>query len=142
MSEENKDIVRRVYAEIVESGNMGVADDLLAPDYANRSPMPGEPPGREGEKERVGLTRAAFPDATLTIEDMIAEGDRVAVRRTFRGTHKGEFMGIAPTGKQVAISGISIFRIAEGKVVEGWVEPGYVGILHHLGAVPTQGQPG
>ena len=138
MSEENKIIVRRLYSEVLEGGNIDVADDLLDTGYVNHSPLPEEPPGAKGAKKRFVLTRDAFPDATLTIESMISEGDMVAVRRTFRGTHKGEFLGIIPTGKEIEIPGISIFRISEGKILEGWVEPGYVGILYSLNAIPTQ----
>lgn len=85
---------------------------------------------------------AAFPDLRLTVEDILAEGDRVAARVTFRGTHRGEFQGIPPTGRQVTFSSIELNRMAGGKVAEHWVELDLLGLLRQLGAVPTPGASG
>jgi predicted ester cyclase len=88
---------------------------------------------------KQGLTRAqaAFSDISITVEDQIAEGDKVVSRWTIRGTHKGEYMGIAPTGKQVTITGISIYRIEKGKIVEDWANSDMLGMLQQLGAIPS-----
>jgi steroid delta-isomerase-like uncharacterized protein len=81
--------------------------------------------------------RAAFPDTRMTIEDEIAEGDKVVIRWTIRGTHKGEYMGIAPTGKEVTVTGISVYRIERGKIVEDWSNNDMLGMLQQLGAIPS-----
>ncbi len=86
------------------------------------------------------MWRAGFPDLHITIEDIIAEGDKVATRATARGTHKGEFMNIPPTGKQVTVTSIAIQQIAGGKVVEVWVNIDHLGMMQQLGAVPPPGE--
>jgi predicted ester cyclase len=88
------------------------------------------------------MLRQAFPDGGVTIEEVIAEEDKVAVRFTYRGTHQGELMGIAPTGTQVTVSGMDINRIVEGKIAERWAVFDMLGILQQLGVVPTSGQGG
>jgi predicted ester cyclase len=93
------------------------------------------PPNREGEKRLLRMHRAAFADAEATIDDQIAEGDKVVTRWTFRSTHKGKFMGIAPTGKRVTITGINIHRIEGGKIVELWRQKDVLGLMQQLGAV-------
>ena len=133
--EENKALVRRI-AEAWDKGNLAVADKLLAPNFVAHN-LPARVAGdREGFKQAISMTRAAFPDFRLTVEDMVAEGDKVAYRMTWRGTHKGEYMGIAPTGKQVTVSGILIFRIEGSKIVEQWAEVDSMGMMQQLGVVP------
>jgi predicted ester cyclase len=88
------------------------------------------------------MSRSALPDFHSTLEDMIAEGDKVAERFTGRGTHKGEWMGIAPTGKQVTIQGMAIHRITDGKIVENWTNMDMLGVMVQLGVVPPPGQAG
>jgi steroid delta-isomerase-like uncharacterized protein len=105
-------------------------------------PDPHRVKGPEGVKQIVGVYRAAFPDLHLTIEDLIAEGDKVVVRFTARGTHQGDLMGVAPTGKEVTVTGISIVRIAEGKIVEEWENFDALGMMQQIGAVPPPAQPG
>ncbi len=97
MSEQNRAIVRRLYEEVFNQGNLGTADELLAPDARSHA---GPSPGPEGLKRHTSMLRAAFPDLHQSIEDVIAEGDKVVVRTTCTGTHVGEFMGIPPTGRQ------------------------------------------
>ena len=102
-TEQNKAIFRRMVEEIFNRGNMSLVDEFLAPDFIEREELPpGIPPGREGVKQMTIMFRSAFPDFKATIDDMIAEGDKVVVRMTWSGTHKGEFMGIPPTGKSVS----------------------------------------
>lgn len=122
MSEETKAIVRRVY-EIISTGDFGRAGEIVDPDAPDNEAIPGIAPEAkliETFEETFSEAREAFPDMRVTIEDMLAEGDRVAARVTMRGTHLGEFMGVAPTGKRVAVRAIDMFRIANGKIVEHW----------------------
>jgi steroid delta-isomerase-like uncharacterized protein len=137
MSEGNKNILRRLIEEVWNKGNLPVADELLAPTYVNHEPStPDVGRGPESEKKRATLYRTAFPDFRLTIEDLTAEGEIVTARWSCRGTHKGDLSGIAPTGKQFNISGISIARFAGGKMVEGWVNWDALGLMQQLGVVP------
>ena len=139
MSEANKTLVRRFYEEVFNKGNLAAIDEICSPNVVDHSLPPGLPAGIAGVKQLVGMYRAAFPDLALTIEDMIAEGDKVVVRWSGVGTHRGDLMGIAPTGKQVAISGIGIDRIANGKLAEHWERFDEMGMMQQLGIVPTPG---
>ncbi len=138
-AEEHKAIVRRVIEEGWNQGNLAVFDEANAPEYVDHAAIPGQGPGAEGYKQAVQMTRAAFPDLHLTIDDMIAEGDQVVTRWTARGTHQGALLGIPPTGKPVTITGIDILRIANGKVVERWAEDNGLALMQQLGVVPTPG---
>ena len=137
MSEGNKNVVRRLFEEVWNKGNLPVADELFTPNYDHHDPStPDFGRGPESEKKRATLYRTAFPDLRLTIEDIIAEGDAVMARWSCRGTHKGDLSGIAPTGKQFTISGVSIARIAGGKMAEGWINWDALGLMQQLGVVP------
>jgi steroid delta-isomerase-like uncharacterized protein len=131
----NKDIVRRVGVEPWE-GNLGVIDELVASDYVGHDPAQPEQHGPEGVKGFVTAYLAAFPDGRITIDDQFAERDLVATRWTGRGTQNGELMGIPPTGKEVTVSGITISRVKDGKVVEEWSNWDTLGMLQQLGVVP------
>ncbi len=136
MSEGNKFIIRRSFEELWNKGNLSLADDLFTPNYAHHDPStPDFGRGPESEKKRATLYRTAFPDLQLTIEDIIAEGQTVMARWSCRGTHKGDLSGIAPTGKQVTISGVSVARFTNGKMVEGWVNWDALGLMRQLGVV-------
>ncbi len=139
-AEENKRISIRLAEEAFSQGNLDVVDEIVADNYVNHDPAapPDLPPGREGVKALASFYRSAFPDAQLTIEDAIAEGDTVVTRWTGRGTHQGDFAGIPATGKQVTITGITIDRIEGGKIVESWNEYNQLGLLQQLGAIPEQ----
>jgi len=136
MSEANKSLVRRLIEEAVNKGNFNVLDEILSTDYVYREPTAGEKRDRAGYQEIVTTYRNAFPDIKLTIEEQIAEGDKVVTRTSGGGTHRGELFGTAPTGKRVSgISGIVVTRIANGKVVEdNWVYDA-LGMMRQLGAV-------
>jgi steroid delta-isomerase-like uncharacterized protein len=136
MSEQNKALARQVFEEVQSKGNVALVDDLVTGDYVGHTPL-GDIHGPEGAKQFDATLRAGFPDYQVTVEDQIAEGDRVATRWTCRGTHEGTFQGVPPTGKRVAISGITIFRIAGGKLVEGWTNPDLLSIMQQIGAVPA-----
>ena len=135
-SEQNKKIVRRAVEEPWK-GNLDVVDELTARDYIGHDPANPEPlRGPEGVKEFISSYRAAFPDARITVEEQLAEGDLVATRWSGRGTHEGELMGIQPTGKQVTVSGLTISRLKGGKIVEEYQNWDNFGMMQQLGAVP------
>ena len=137
MSEQNKAAQRRLYEEVFNKGNLSVIDEVVSPDIVDHNPGPGVPPTREGFKQFVSTNRAAFPDIRIEVNDILAEGEKVVARFTMRGTHRGELMGIAPTGKQVTVSGIDILRWEGGKAVEHWGNMDDLGLLQQLGVVPT-----
>lgn len=138
MSKQNKTIARKVFEDIQSQRNLALVDQLVAGDYVGHTPL-ADIHGPDGAKQFEAMLHEAFPDYQVTVEDQIAEGDEVATRWTCRGTHKGEFQGMPPTGKQVTMTGITIFRIANGKLVEGWTNPDLLGMLQQLGAVPAPG---
>src|SRR5947209_9301219 len=121
-AEENKALNHRFFEEFWDQKNLAVADELMAPDHVNHTAgsPPGLPPGPEGFKQFASVYFTAFPDLRITIDDLVAEGDKVVTRWTTRATHKGDLMGIPPTSKQVTITGITIDRIDGGKIVETW----------------------
>ncbi|PYU69987.1 MAG: ester cyclase [Acidobacteria bacterium] len=137
MSEGNKNIVRRLVEEVWNKGNLSVADEFFAPNYSHHDPStPDLGRGPESEKKRATLYRTAFPDLRLTIEDIIAEGETVTARWSCRGTHRGDLSGIGPTGNQINISGVTVARLSNGKMVEGWVNWDALGLMQQLGVVP------
>jgi predicted ester cyclase len=136
---ENKALLRRLYDEVFVNWNLDLVDELIGPEFVGHEMPPGTPPGPVGFKQFYGWLRSAFPDLRYTVDDVIAEGDRVVVRWTWSCTHKGEFMGIAPTGKQASVTGMAIYRVASGKCVERWVELGLLTLVQQLGAAPIQG---
>jgi steroid delta-isomerase-like uncharacterized protein len=120
VSEEGKTVARRLIEELFNTGNLELADQVLADDYVDHSPSHPDLPGPENVKRAVREWRAAFSDTLNVIDDMVAEGDRVAVRWTTHATHRGEFMGIPATGNPIAVTSFGIFRLSGGKVVESW----------------------
>jgi predicted ester cyclase len=124
--EENKAIVRRWTEEGFGRGNLTVADEMVATDFVNHNPVAGQRPGREGLKQAVAMLRGAFPDLRVEIEDMIAEGDRVA--------------GIPPTDKRVAVTRIAVFRVVDGEIAEHRAQVDILGPLRRLGEIPPSGQ--
>jgi steroid delta-isomerase-like uncharacterized protein len=138
-TEQNKDLVRRFYEEVWNKGNLTVADELMATDVVDHTAPPGLPPGLEGHKQLVIMFRTPFPDLDSTIEDQVAEGDTVVSRLIVRGTHKGEFFGVPPTGKQFTIASIDLDRLANGKIVEHWSIADQLGLMQQLGVIPAMG---
>ena len=142
-TEQNKVLVRRMVEEIFTQGKTSQADEFLAPDFVEHEELPpGIPSGREGVKQLTNMFRTAFPDFRATIDDIVAEGDKVVIRQTWSGTHKGEFMGVPPTGKSVSFGVIDIIRIVGGKFVEHWGQMDSMGMMQQLGAIPAPGQSG
>jgi steroid delta-isomerase-like uncharacterized protein len=133
--EKNKEVARRFYDEVLNEGKIDALDDMVAADYEEHDMLPGQRTGRDGVKDRVNILRGAFRPV-FTIEDVIAEDDRVMVRWTNAGSHVGEFMGIPPTNKDVAISGIDVYRVQNGKLTEHWHEVDQLSMLQQLGLVP------
>ena len=140
-TEENKVIVRRFFEEGPSKGNLSIADELLSPDFAMHTPLPASP-GIKGINEVIITCRAAFEHLNVTIEDMIAEGDKVTARFTAHGAHKGDFMGLQATGKPITMTGIEIFRIKDGKIIELWGEANLLGLMQQLGIFPSPGNQG
>jgi steroid delta-isomerase-like uncharacterized protein len=137
--EETKALYRRWFEEAVNGRDMAAADSLLAPDYVLHFPgMPG-PVDREGHKQLLTMFHNAFPDWQEAIEDVIAEGDKVVIRVTGRGTHEGEFMGVPPSGRQVAAEGVGIGRLAGGRIAESWAAYDALGLMQQIGAIPSPG---
>ena len=140
MSEQNKALMRRVFEEVYNQGRLDAADDLAASDVVIHKGSQ-VIQGREGIKGYVSALRAAFPDLHITVEEQLAEGDRVVTRWTAHGTHLGEFQGLPPTGRQVRVTGTDIDRIVSGKAVECWTTMDELGLMQQLGVVPAPGQP-
>lgn len=132
-TEANKAIVIRFLNEAWNKGNPAIADELISPDYVLHGS--GQTPGPEGVKRLIAMFRDAFPDARSTFDDVFAEGDRVAVRWATHATHQGEFFGIRPTGREMVYSGIDIFRLQGGKIIERWSSSDTLGLLRQLGAM-------
>lgn len=143
MSEENKALVRRFLDETWNKGNLDVIDELVAPDWVGHDPTsPEGAQGPEGTRQFLEMYQSAFPDTQMTVEDQVAEGDKVATRWTARATHQGELMGIPPSGNRIEVTGISIDRIVDGKVVESWDNYDALGMMQQIGAIPEPGQAG
>jgi steroid delta-isomerase-like uncharacterized protein len=138
-AEANKAIIRR-YRQAHNQNDMATLDEIVAADIISHNGLPGLPAGREGGKIAHQGSLAAFPDGKTTSDDLIAEGDKVVERFTLVGTHTGDFLGIPASGKQVKVTGMSIFRIANGKIVEHWGENDGIGLMTQLGVLPASGQ--
>jgi predicted ester cyclase len=138
-AEENKKVIRRVWEEAMNKGNLAVADEVMAANYVFHGPGGVDAKGPEGFKQYITIYRTAFPDLHCTIDDMVAEGDKVVSRFTLRGTHKGDLMGIAPTGKKAEIMGIAMNRFAGGKEVEAWGSYDMLKMYQQLGISPPGG---
>ncbi len=135
--EENKALVRKVIEAVINNQNLDLLDDLSAQDYFDHTHQL----GLEGVKRFMNMIFEAFPDWHETIEDIVAEGDKVWVRAEATGTHTGEYRGIAPTGKKVTGTGVNIYRIVDGKFVEGWAVEDWMDFLMQLGVIEYRGFP-
>ncbi|MER3404875.1 MAG: hypothetical protein C4289_06680, partial [Chloroflexota bacterium] len=140
--EENKALVRRSVDEGWNKPYFAGVDDCYAVDFVHHDPYHAELKGFPAYKTLYGEVVAGLPDAHLMIEDLIAEGDRVVKRYTIRGTHRGELLGVPPTGRQVSLTAITVYRIANGKIAEGWAAYDLLGLLQQLGAIPALSQAG
>lgn len=136
-TEENKALIRCFYEEVFNKRNLAALDDFYAPDHVDHTLPPGLPVGPEGTRQAIAVMLEGFPDLHITIEDLIAEGDKVVTRFTTHGTQQGALGSIPPTGKQVSVSTIEITRIAGGKIVEDWGLDDRLGMLQQLNLVPA-----
>lgn len=132
----NKAIIRHMFDEIFHRGNLASADDFIAPNIIYHPFPPTFPIGPDGFRFVFTMLASTFPDQRIAIDDMIAEGDKVVVRSTFNGTQTGPLMGFPPTGKPCTQSQISIFRLANGKVIEYWFNADDLGMIRQLGLLP------
>ena len=135
MSEQNKKLARRWFEDLFSRGDLDAANEILSAEFVDHLPRE-EERGIEELKNYVSIYRTAFPDIQDTVEDIVAEGDKVVVRWMSRGTHQGEYMGIAPTGRHVTFTGMRLFRFAENQIAESWVNIDERGLQEQLGAVP------
>jgi len=140
-TQENKASARRFLEEVINKGNVAVIDELSGANFVDHQAPPGVPPTVEGIKGYITMFRAAFPDLHYTIEDSIAEGDRVVQRTTAHGTMKGDFMGMPASGKSATWSEIHITRFENGKAIEHWAVVDQLGMLAQLGFAQAPGQP-
>jgi predicted ester cyclase len=139
-AEENRSLVRRYVEEVLNDGKLELLDDLVLPKYKRYLLPTASPLTAAAQKQRLAGFHAAFPDLHLTIEDLIADGDLVAVRMTLHGTHQGNFQGLAPTNKHVSVFAVDVVRIQDGRFREHWGGPDMLPLLQQLGAtVSTDG---
>jgi predicted ester cyclase len=141
-AEENKAVARREFEEMYnQGGNLDAAEEIYAPNFVGHEPTSGESRGVEGAKQFAASYRQAFPDLECTIEEQVAEGEKVVSRWRARGTHEGETEDLGPpTGNRVEITGISMSTVAEGKLVEDWTNFDAMGMMHQLGMIPEPQQ--
>ena len=132
MASRNEDIVRRWIDEGFSRGELKLADELVAEDFVNHTALTGQNPGREGLKKAVSTLRAAFPDLAVRIDDVVSEGDRVAVRDEITATHQGPFNGVPATGRKVAVGRISFYKLKDGQIAEAWSQLDMAGLMRQL----------
>jgi predicted ester cyclase len=134
----NKELVRRFYKEVYVNWNMAPADDVISPQFISHDWPEGGPTGPKAFRDYYSAIRSALPDARYEVDDLIAESDRVVVRWRLRGTHKGAFRGIAPSGRPITLQGIAIYRVSSGKLMERWVVSDLYGVLEKSGALAAR----
>lgn len=138
-NEDNKRLALRWLDEVWNKGNMNLINELIAPEYVLHDPIRPGLQGRAAIQESIATFRQAFPDLNFTVEDQIAETDKVVTRYIVAGTHLGPLMGITATGKQGMITGIDVYRIENGQIAEAWSNWDTLGLLQRIGAIPSLG---
>ncbi|RZU40968.1 ester cyclase [Edaphobacter modestus] len=133
----NVAVVGRFIDEVLNQGRLEVADEIVAEDFVELDPLPGQRQGREGLKEMIGMMRAAFPDLYWVVEETVVSGEKVVSRFTWTGTHRGTFLGIPATGKSVSVKGVVIDRIVDGKMTDSRILMDTFGMMQQLGVVST-----
>ena len=127
----------RFYTEVIGEGNLAIIDELVSDDFVDHNPLPGQPPGKDGVRYFVNMMRSAFPDLRVkTKEPSLVDGNLEAHYVVLAGTHQGELMGVAPTGRAVEFSGVEIVRVDGGKVVEYWGAMDTMTLMQQIGALP------
>ena len=137
--QENVAVVRRFIEEVINQGKLDAADEIVEENFIELDPLPGQRQGREGLKEVIGMMRAAFPDIHWVSDETIAAGDKVVTRFTWTGTHRGPFLGIPATGRNVTVKGVVIDRLSQGKMADSRILMDTLGMMQQLGVVPTPG---
>jgi steroid delta-isomerase-like uncharacterized protein len=132
----NKAVVERFVEEVINQGRLETADEIVALDFVELDPLPGQQQGREGLKEVIAMMRAGFPDIHWVTEETVEQGEKVVSRFTWTGTHKGTFLGIPATGKSVSVKGVVIDRVVDGKMTDSRILMDTLGMLQQLGVVP------
>lgn len=140
--QENRIIVHRFYGEVVNAGRLDLVDELVSPDFVEHFAPPQLPQGSNGLKQFLTMLRNAFPDLQGTVDDMMADDDKIIARLTLHGTHLGPFYGIAATGKSVNWPAIHILRVEDSMIVERWALADVISIMQQIGAISAPGQPG
>lgn len=133
----NSAIVRRFFEVGPSQGDLAAADALLHPEFSLHTPLPTPGPGIEEMNNVITTCRAAFHGLHVTVDDIVADGEKVTARFTARGVHNGEFMGLPPTGRAITMTGIEIFRVQDGKIAELWGEANLMGLMQQLGILPV-----
>ena len=132
-SERNKALIRRLFDEVLNAGNFGLLDQLIGASYVEHNPVSKQAAGAAGIRERIQTMRTAFPDLRFVVDELIAEGEFVAARYHWQGTHKGTFLGIAPTGRRLSVRGMDFYRLEDGRLIEHWDTVDEFGMLSQLG---------
>ena len=142
-AEENKALVLSLYEEVINTGELDRAHELLAPDFAEHEevPVPAHLTGVDAFEEFFSMLRSAFPDLRMDVKDMLAEGEKVVARIEVHGTHQGEFMSMPPSGERIEVTATDIFRLEGGKIAEHWGNFDNLGMMQQLGAISPPGQP-
>ena len=140
MTTDTRKIIDRIPLEVLNSGNFGLIDEIVATDFVEHYPQPGVPPTREGLKQTLQALKTAFPDLRYTIEDSIESGDKIVHRLTGTGTMKADFMGMPASGKRATWTEIHIGRVANGRLTEHWGLVDQLSLLVQLGIVPAPGR--
>lgn len=136
-AEENRALVRRFVEEVQSGGRHDLIDEYLDAGFVDHSAMSGFEPTREGVRQLVTAFRTAFPDLQFTIQDQVADGNRVVTRKTLTGVHRGEFMGIPATGSRIEVEVIDVLRVDDGRITDHWMNGDFLGLMQQLGAVPA-----
>jgi len=134
--DEIRDVGRRFVEEVINKQNLAAADELVAENFVELDPLPGQAQGREGLKQILAMLFAAFPDLHWSVEEDAAEGEKLWSRFTWRGTHRGDFLGVPATGNQVEVNGVVIDRIVEGKMVDSRILMNELSLMQQLGVIP------
>jgi steroid delta-isomerase-like uncharacterized protein len=132
---ENKTVITRFVEEVINQGRLERADDLVAVDFVELDPLPGQKQGRDGLKQVIGAFRTAFPDIHWVIEEMVGEGEKVFSRFTWHGTHRGEFFGVPATGRQIKVKGTVIDRVVAGRMAESRILMDGLSMMRQLGVI-------
>ena len=137
LADDNVAKARRFMDEVFNKGSMKAADEFMSASFVEHDPFPGQGPGVEGFKQGVSAIREAFPDLRTVIDDIFADGEKVVIRSTMKGSHRGTFMNMPASGKQIDVKGIDIVRMSNGKAVEHWGLFDSLTMMQQMGAIPT-----